>query len=158
MSKLLFQETINQLEKLKSIYEILQIPQQEKKKIDEIIRKLRNVKTEDETQSKRLSKGKNKKSQKFSDIVELLFAKQFDHISGTKINYKKMNKPEQIVEYFDTTTKSKIFKEATALDLKLLYCLLVEEKSEIKGNKDEVYGVIKNNIRARKRGEAFGKM
>jgi hypothetical protein len=110
------------------------------------------------TSSKNSTKPTNKKIQSFPEAVELLFSKRYNDINGIKVNYQKMNCSKNVEAYFDETVKSKVIKETTSLDLRLLYCLLIEDKNEIKGNKNEVYEIIKNNIRARKRGEAFGKL
>lgn len=166
MEKQLFQNIITQLEKLRNIYEIVQVPKKDVREVNKIIESIQQLgmlTNAELTPTKSSSNRKNtmsphKKSQSFAEVMELLFENKYHDIGGTKIDYKKMTSPEHIVDYFEATTKSKVMKNATALDLKLLYCLLIQEKRELKGNKNEVYSVIKNNIRARKRGEAFRKM
>jgi len=97
------------------------------------------------------------KKSSFIDNYQLLIDKNFRTMTGTKINYEIFTSHEEVVNYVDKSDKIKILKEATALDLKLLYSLLTADPTEIKGTKSDVYDSIKRNIRAGRRGEAFMK-
>ncbi|WP_102348606.1 hypothetical protein [Bacillus sp. Marseille-P3661] len=98
------------------------------------------------------------KKQSFQEIVELIFNKNFQGIDGIKLNYENFSDIEQIHSYFDQKPKPTIMRETTLLDLKLIYCILTNDKTERKGKKSDVYEAIKSNIRARKRGKAFSKI
>lgn len=93
----------------------------------------------------------------FKDQYKSLLEKDYSAMTGTKINYELFDSQDDVVNYVDKNAKNKIFREATALDLKLLYSLLTADPTEIKGTKNDVYDAIKRNVRARRRGEAFMK-
>jgi hypothetical protein len=101
----------------------------------------------------------NPKTQKktFSDSYHSVIQKNYQDLRGTKLNYEKFTTEDDVVCYFEQNVKTKILKNTTALDLKLLYSLLTGNPIEIKGNKNDLYEIIKRNVRARKRGEAFMK-
>ncbi len=159
MSTLTYQKVADYLEKLKTIYETLQIPKKEIKEVEKIIELFHgygDILVEEKTGKAKIEKKSNKTTKpSFSDIVDSLFEKKYSGLVGTKLHFTKLNTAEQIITYIDATAKTKVMKEATALDLKLLYCLLTEEKQEIKGTKNEVYEAIKRDIRTKRRGKAF---
>ncbi|MEK5443505.1 MULTISPECIES: hypothetical protein [unclassified Fredinandcohnia] len=159
MSTITYQRVADHLEKLKTIYETLQIPKKEIKEVEKIIELFHgygDISVEEKTGKANIEKKSNKTTKpSFSDIVDSLFEEKYSGLVGTKLHFTKLNTVEQIITYIDATAKTKVMKEATALDLKLLYCLLTEEKQEIKGTKNEVYEAIKRDIRTKRRGKAF---
>ncbi|MEH7386829.1 hypothetical protein V7147_15670 [Bacillus sp. JJ1521] len=156
MSTLTYQKVAVHLEKLKEIYETLQLPKKELREIEraiEIFKQNGDVVVGAALVTKSVSNKKTKQS--FSEIVDSLFQGNYHDLEGTKLRYHELNSAEQVITYIDFTAKTKILKESSALDLKLLYCLLTEDKQELKGTKNEVYEAIKRNVRAKKRGKAF---
>lgn len=159
MSTLTYQKVAVHLEKLKTIYETLQLPKKEVKEIEKAIEIFQNngdVPVEEIGTKTSTEKRSNKKTKpSFSDLVEFLFQENYSGLVGTKLNYEEFKTAGKIISYIEDTSKSKVMKDASVIDLKLLYCLLTEDKHEIKGTKNEIYEAIKRNIRAKKRGKAF---
>ncbi|WP_010283179.1 hypothetical protein [Bacillus timonensis] len=159
MSKVTYQNVASYLEKLKTIYETLGLPKKEIKEIEKVIEIFQSygdvlveemgIKTSTEKRSSKRAKPS------FSNLVDSLFLGNYSELEGTKLNYTKLTTVEKIIGYIEDASKTKVMKDASALDLKLLYCLLTEDKQEIKGTKNEIYEAIKRNIRAKKRGKAF---
>lgn len=85
----------------------------------------------------------------------MLTNEKFDDIKGVKLNYNNFKTDIDVMEYFCKHKKENILKSVTCLDLKLLYCILARKNQEIKGKKDKLFETIINNIKAKKRGEAF---
>lgn len=143
-------EIIEYLTRLKSIYLVIDenMFRKDVAKLEKIIDSFK------ETSEKIKFKPKSPKAS-FNEIYQLLLERNFKALSGTKLNYEELTTRDHIESYCEKNSKSKILKETTALDLKLLYSLLAEDPNEIKGNKNEVLDAIKRNVRARKRGEAF---
>ncbi|MEH7238789.1 hypothetical protein [Bacillus sp. JJ1562] len=159
MSTLTYKKVAVHLEKLKTIYETLQLPRKDLIEIDKAIDifHLHGDVSIEEIGIKTMSEkpSNNKSKPKFSDIVDSLFQENYSGLVGTKLNFAEFRSGEMIIAYIDDTSKTKVMKDASAIDLKLLYCLLTEDKLELKGTKDEVYEAIKRDIRAKKRGKAF---
>mgnify|MGYP007126067947 CR=1 FL=1 len=159
MSKITYQKVAYHLEKLKTIYETLQLPKKDIKEIEnsiEMFHRFGDVMIEEVVGRVNTEKSSSKKKKpSFSVMVDSLFQEKYSGLVGTKLNYREFRTPVEIITYIDNTPKTKEMKDTTALDLKLLYCLLTEQKRELKGNKNEVYEAIKRDIRAKKRGKAF---
>jgi hypothetical protein len=159
MTTITYQKVADHLEKLKTIYETLQLPKKEVKEIEkaiEIFDRLGDVTLEDEIVKGNTEKRSSKKNKpSFSEMIDSLFQEKYGELVGTKLNYTEFRTPVEIVAFIDNASKTKVMKDTTALDLKLLYCLLTEQKQEVKGTKQEVYEAIKRDIRAKKRGKAF---
>ena len=152
MNKETSKEIINYLNRLKNIYLLIdeKLLVKDITKLNEIMKDLEKVNEKTKTTS-------NQKKKSFQDYYQLLLQRNFFALNGTKLNYQEFLCQENIVKYVENNSKTKILKDTTALDLKLLYSLLTEDPTEVKGNKSEVFDAIKRNIRARKRGEAFMK-
>lgn len=163
MATVTYKKLASHLEKTKAIYETLQVSKKEIKEVEQAI-EIFTVYGDVEIISARLQAANEKKTSSknrkvsFSESVDLLSQKRYKELVGTKFYYEDLYTSDQIQTYIDTHTKSKIMKETTVLDLKLLYCLLTGEKGEIKGTKNEVYEALKSHIRARKRGKAFSEL
>lgn len=160
MSTLTYQKVAVHLEKMKSIYETLQLPKKDLKEIEkaiEIFQRHGDISVEEimGTKNNAETRSNSKTKPSFSNIVDSLFQGNYRGLAGTKLNYMEFQSVEKIIGYIDATSKTKVMKDASAIDLKLLYCLLTEDNQEIKGTKNEVYEAIKRNIRAKKRGKAF---
>jgi hypothetical protein len=142
------------LEKLRRIY--LSIDDTRLKKdvdlISEIITSLTSVKSNSEPRKK-----KKKTEGQFEKSLAQLSIKNFDALKGTKINYCEVTTSQDVIDFLESHTDSSVLKHTTALDLKLLYYILTNEKIELKGKKEDLLKSIKRNIRARRRGEAFTK-
>jgi hypothetical protein len=158
------------LEKLKTIY--LSIDKSKFKKelleLDEAIERVRSMphSTTGPTQqnlpaaatSSSSSKKKTRKPNAFDHNLILLQEEKYDELKGTKINYKEVTTSVDVIEFLQVHTDAQILKNTTALDLKLLYCIMIDEETELKDkNKEGLLKSIKRNIRAGKRGEAFVK-
>lgn len=143
-------QIVEYLTRLKNIYLTIdeKLFQREIKSLEKIIKDLHETK-QITTPLTRQKKNSFKANQTF------LIERNYSELSGTKLNYEEFLNEDAIVTYFDKNSKTKILKELTVLDLKLLYSLLTEDPNEIKGTKAEVFDAIKRNIRARKRGAAF---
>lgn len=160
MSTVTFQKLVVHLEKVKSIYETLHLSRKEISEIEiaiETFKKYGEISidalvTEQQKTGKQATK-KGKMS--FSNTVDLLFQKKYGELSGTKLTYTELQTPQQVVDYIERSSKTTVMKDSTALDLKLLYCMLTGENLELKGTKNAVYESIKSTIRAKKRGKAF---
>ncbi|MEH7225947.1 hypothetical protein V7112_19215 [Bacillus sp. JJ1566] len=159
MSILTYQKVAVHLEKLKTIYETLQLPKKEIMEIEktiEIFHRYGDVLVEETGTTANTEKQSNKKPKPtFSEIVVSLFQENYDGLVGTKLNYAEFRTVDKIIAYIDDTSRTKVMKDASAIDLKLLYCLLTKDKHELKGTKNEVYEAIRRDIRAKKRGKAF---
>jgi hypothetical protein len=168
MDQVTFGDIADYLERLKTIYLSIGESKFKKELVDlneaiEIVRSLQHSTTvpiqqslpTSETSS---SKKKTRKPNSFEQSLVLLFEKKYDELKGTKINYKQVNTSVDVIEFLEIHTDSQILKNTTALDLKLLYCIMTEAKTELKDkNKEGLLKSIKRNIRAGKRGEAFVK-
>ncbi|WP_456275104.1 hypothetical protein [Bacillus sp. AK128] len=100
----------------------------------------------------------NIKLNKFDQGLKLLSQGKYNELKGTKLNYEEITKEEDVVQFLEETTDSQVLNHATAIDLKLLYCILTGETVEIKGkNKKALLQTIKLNIHAARRGAAFTK-
>lgn len=141
------------LTKLKNIYVSIGEKQLEKDilKLEKMIGDLK------ETQKETSPKSNPKKSI-FKENYQFLTEKKFQAMSGIKMNYAAFSSSDDVENYFKSSTKEKVLREATLIDLKLLYSLLTNDSNEIKGRKNDIYEAIKRNIRARRRGEAFKKV
>ncbi|MFS0861905.1 hypothetical protein [Fredinandcohnia sp. 179-A 10B2 NHS] len=163
MATVTYKKLASHLEKTKAIYETLQLSKKEIKEVEQAIEifigygDVEIVSPKFQAANAKKTSSKNRKVS-FSESVDLLFQKRYKELVGTKISFEDLHTSEQIQTYIDTTTRSKIMKETTVMDLKLLYCLLTGEKVDIKGTKNEVYEVLKSHIRARKRGKAFSEL
>ncbi|MCC3358582.1 hypothetical protein [Bacillus sp. REN16] len=159
MRSLTYQKVACHLEKMKIIYETLQLPKKDVKEIEnaiEIFNRHGDIPIEEKGIKTRPEKRSNNKTKPtFSEIVDSLFNKNYSVLAGTKLNYAEFRSVEKIIHYMDNTSKTKVMKDAAAIDLKLLYCLLTEDKQELKGTKNEIYEAIKRDIRTKKRGKAF---
>ncbi|MFC0470920.1 hypothetical protein ACFFHM_10535 [Halalkalibacter kiskunsagensis] len=113
------------------------------------------IKTLQETSGGKSTTPPQQKKKVFSESLKILLEKNYDRLKGTKLDYYQLTNQDEVECFIETHAKTKILKDATALDLKLLYSLLTEDPNEIKGTKSDVFEAIKRNIRARKRGEAF---
>lgn len=150
MKKIENHEVVPYLMKLKEIYKTVGSKDlgNDVKKLERMILFFSSPKKTDETPKKR----------SYKDSLTLILDGNYDQLSGTKLNYSNLSNEVLIIDFIESNSKSKVIKETTALDLKLLYSLLTGDSTDIKGNKNQVYETIKRNIRARKRGEAFTKM
>lgn len=159
MTTITYQKVADHLEKLKTIYETLQLPKKDVKEIEkaiEIFHRFGDVKVEEASVKANTEERTSKKNKpSFSEMVDSLFQEKYGGLVGTKLNYTEFRTPVEIIAFIDNTSKTKVMKDTTALDLRLLYCLLTEQKQEVKGTKQEVYEAIKRDIRAKKRGKAF---
>ncbi|NHM32829.1 hypothetical protein [Neobacillus terrae] len=159
MNELTYKKVSSYLEHLQLIYKAASIQKfkKELKELDQIIEVLKPLKDTflmQEPSSKNLMK-KNKAA--FPDIAELFLRKEFP-INGTKLDFSLFNSKEKAAEWFESEPKTKLLKNTTLLDLKLLYCLLTGQIIELKGKKEEAYEAIKTHTRAKRTGEAFAKM
>lgn len=165
MSSILVQDIINNLVKLENIMSELDKEKMSNdiKSIDKMIKSLSKYSN---VSIKEIEKAltanmhsedikENKKKGSFKDNLKLLEEKRFMDIQGIKLNYENFKNNIDVVNYFDKYKKEDILKTTTVLDLKLLYCILTGRSEEIKGKKESIYEDIKNNIKAKKRGEAF---
>ncbi len=100
---------------------------------------------------------KKAKKKSFREIYQFLLEKEYHLLTGTKLNYQVFGVSNDIIKFIETNSKADVIKETTALDLKLLYSLLTNDPTEIKGTKSDLYEAIKRNVRAKRRGEAFVK-
>lgn len=169
MSNILIEDIIDKLLKLKLVMNTLDKVKMRDdiKDIDKIIENLKKesfklngyveAKDKESITKNRHTHDKGKKSPKtsFNDAVLLLAEQKFDEIKGIKLNYNEFIRDSYIIEYFCNTEKKNILKAVTVLDLKLIYCILTDSDKEIKGKKDDLFEVIINNIKAKKRGNAF---
>lgn len=162
MSDILFQDIIDNLLKLKEILNILDKEKMSEdiKSIDRIIKEINkynsvSIKNTKEAQKNRSLKEKKSKSTSFKDAIALLTNEKIDDIKGVKLNYNNFKNDVDVMAYFCKHKKENILKSVTCLDLKLLYCILARKNQEIKGKKDKLFETIINNIKAKKRGEAF---
>ncbi|QOY35184.1 hypothetical protein AWH56_021165 [Anaerobacillus isosaccharinicus] len=148
-------EIVIYLTKLKKIYLSID-PKVMGKEIVKLDRLLNELKNPVEISSpKPVSKKQTKNT--FMENYQILLKKDYKNLTGIKLNYESFTNSENIVAYIETKPKESVIKEATALDLKLLYSLLTGDEKEIKGKKNDLYEAIYRNIRARRRGEAFMK-
>lgn len=141
---------IKHLEKLVKIYEVLQENEQEIQEIKKIITILN--KTEEKVMVTSMT---DKKQSTITDNIQFLENKQYERLHGTKVNYEEINNTEKVMNLIQQTSKTKLLRETTAMDLKLLYFLLSGEKENFKRTKDKMYETIKTLIRAKNRGKAF---
>ncbi|WP_096199570.1 hypothetical protein [Bacillus sp. FJAT-45350] len=145
------QEIVDYLNRLKNIYQTINKPSLSKdiKRIEKLIDSL------DASKEKSV---KNFQKPTFKENYESLINKKYVDMTGVKLDYKNFNSVEAVIEFIKDVSQSKLLRETTAVDLKLLYCILTNSSTEMKGTKNEIYEAIKRNVRARKRGEAFKKL
>lgn len=148
-------EIVFYLTKLKNIYLSIdpKVMGMEIRHLDRLLDELQT--TEENSSHKPVSKKHTKNT--FIENYKYLAKKDFKRLSGIKLNYEDFTNSEAIVTYIETKPKESVIKEATALDLKLLYSLLTGDVKELKGTKNNMYEAIYRNIRAKRRGEAFMK-
>lgn len=159
MKGLTFADINKHLQSLKSIYQALDVPKNKVKELDQAIHLFNEYGDTSVTDAIHI-KGvprKSKKKLSFTEVLERIDQGKHEDLEGTKINYETMNSSQHISEFFEQTTKPKVLRETTALDLKLLYSLLTGNPEEIKGTKSKVYDDIKGYVRAKKRGMAFSR-
>ncbi|RXI96476.1 hypothetical protein DS745_22460 [Anaerobacillus alkaliphilus] len=142
------EEVVYYLHQLKNLYSAL-----DTKEFDKDIAKIDQIISTFEVPSKKIEPKSKKRN--FTEMYQLLLAKNFHLLTGTKLNYQVFPNGDDIVHFIEKNSKADVIKETTALDLKLLYSLLTEDPNEIKGTKSHIYEAIKRNVRAGRRGEAF---
>ncbi|MFZ3589970.1 hypothetical protein ACOI1C_11990 [Bacillus sp. DJP31] len=161
MTKVTFSDVSKYLEQLRSIYLSIDESKFRKELLEltnaiKLVNSLDNLNGNEPLVCKETRK-KVKKVTSFEHAIGLLLEKKSIEIKGTKMNYTKISTSEEVLEFLEGFQDSEIVKKTTALDLKLLYCLLTGEQTELKGKKEDLLKSIRRNIRARKRGEAFSK-
>lgn len=161
MKNLTYNDINNHLQSLQTIYQTLGVTKQKMRELEHAIHVFNEYGDTPLLGMKSNSKvvsNKSKKRMSFDESLQMINQKRYQDLEGTKMNYEDMNTSQQIIEYIDQTTKAKVLRETTALDLKLLYSILTGKAEEIKGTKSTVYDDIKGYIRAKKRGVAFAGM
>ncbi|WP_078553921.1 hypothetical protein [Bacillus alkalicellulosilyticus] len=156
MSSATFMDVIEHLQKLKQLYEVLDLPKKKLRSVDnaiETIQQLQNTPVQQVMYAEA-----QQKITAFDQAVQTIWSQSFEPIKGTKLDYETIQNKEQVISFVESRSKEQLLKEATALDLKLLYCILVQKSYEIKGTKPKLYDSIKANIRARHSGKAFRKV
>ena len=146
-------EIIQYLTRLKKIYETIdQKPlKKEITNLEKIIASL--LENENSTEPKVKAAKKNS----FKENYQLIKDKNLAAMTGTKLDYTCFSCNDDVVNFIEKNDQAKLLRKTTALDLKLLYSLLTDNPTEIKGTKNDIYEAMKRNVRARKRGEAFMK-
>lgn len=166
MSNILIKDIIDKLLKLKAIMSALDKNKMSEdiKSIDKIIEDISKGKSAlneniEKSLEKKVLKEKNKKGKgtSFNDALKLLGEHKVDDIKGVKLKYNNFKTYSDVIEYFSKNKKVNILKATTVLDLKILYYILTNSTEEIKGKKDDLFETIINNVKAKKRGEAFNK-
>jgi hypothetical protein len=175
MAKITFQQISGHLEKLRNIYKTINEDKfkQDIKELDQAIElysslqygatipidPISSEKTEEPPKKQRkINHNHPGQKNKFEHAIQLLSEQKYNELTGTKLNYQAITNEEDAIQLLNELTDSQVLKHTTALDLKLLYCILTGESKELKAKKkEEILNTIKQNIRATKRGEAFTK-
>ena len=146
-------EIIQYLTRLKKIYETIdQKPlKKEITNLEKIIASLQ------ENENTTEPKVKAAKKNSFKENYQLLNDKNLAAMTGTKLDYTGFSCNDDVVNFIEKNDQAKLLRKTTALDMKLLYSLLTDNPTEIKGTKNDIYEAMKRNVRARKRGESFMK-
>ncbi|MBM7662125.1 hypothetical protein JOC85_002932 [Bacillus mesophilus] len=174
MAKITFEQISSYLEKLRDIYISIDEGKFNKdlKELNQAISLLNSIqngtidplgstetkgKTHKEEIDKNLMISKpTMKLNKFEEAVHLLAQEKYEDLKGTKLNYREITNESDVIQLVEELTDSQVLRHTTTLDLKLLYCILTQDKKEIKAKKKEdLLQTIKQNIRAVRRGEAF---
>ncbi|WP_246943283.1 hypothetical protein [Bacillus pinisoli] len=105
--------------------------------------------------AKNTNKGLSSKNSVLHKTYTLFCEQKFDQLKGTKLNYEAITTEHDVIQFLNEYLDAQVLKHTTALDLKLLYCIISGEFKEISGKKQDLLHTIKQHIRAAKRGEAF---